>query len=317
MAARSLSLQAYRALTRRTPRPSQDFSTPRPNGELVWIHLGSAVDLLAVLDVSERLVQMRQGIHVMVTLPPEDAHHWSNRTPPSGVLLVAAPDEHPKSIGLFLAHWKPDLALWIWGALRPNLVDEAARQNIPLHLVSADTSGFDGRRDRWVPELARHLVRCFKSATARNNASAQRLKRLGMPDDLITVEPRLRASGQLLPFEDSDLEDMTQQLAGRPVWLAAQSRPDEWASILNAHRNALRGSHRLLLIIELAAEKQLAELLSVLNEHNLNYAIWGDGVWPEESTQVLTSCAVTLWDHANKRSVADPKTSDPKVRGSC
>lgn len=283
----SLSLQAYRALARRAPPTAQDLSTPRPEGDLVWCHLGSTVDVAAVLDLADRVTLLRPDTSVLLTLPPDMAAHWEARSAPKGVLLGVAPDEHPKSVAAFLNHWQPDMALWVWGNLRPNLVDETARRAIPLHLVSADTAGFDGRRDRWVPELARHLIRSFQTATARNAASAQRLARLGLGMEHITVQPRLRASGRILPCDSSDLDELTSQLAGRPVWLAAQTAPEEWRKVLSAHQTTLRGAHRLLLVIEPAAEDQLGPLLKLLEQSEMNFAVWGNGEWPDEATQVL------------------------------
>lgn len=283
----SLSLQAYRALARRASPSAQDLSTPRPDGDLVWCHLGSTVDVAAVLDLAERILYQRPDTAVLLTLPPEMAAHWRERSVPKGVILGVAPDEHPKSVTSFLDHWQPDIALWIWGNLRPNLVDEAARRSIPLHLVSADTAGFDGRRDRWVPELARHLIRSFQTATARNAAAAQRLALLGLASEQITIQPRLRASGRILPCDSSDLDEMTAQLAGRPVWLAAQTAPEEWGQVLSAHKTTLRGAHRLLLVLEPAKQGQIAALRKLLEASEMNFAIWGDGEWPDETTQVL------------------------------
>ena len=289
MKARSLSLKAYRALARRAPRHELDTSTPRPTGELVWIHLGSTVDLSATLDLAERLSHLRPECTVLVTLPIASADHWQTAEVSGDILLRSAPDEHPRSVAAFLDHWRPDLALWIWGGLLPNLVDETARRRIPLHLISADTSGFDGRRDRWMPELARNLMTCFDSATARNNAAAQRLNRLGMRSDAIRVQQRLRESGRVLPCDESDIDEMSAQLGGRPVWLATQSRESEWDQVLTAHKMALRSAHRLLLILEPHPTADLAELRALLSKSDLSCGYWGNGEWPDESMQVLVA----------------------------
>ena len=282
-------MSAYRALVGRGQPERQNFDTPRPEGELVWFHLGHAQDLTAILDLVDRLVHLRDELSVLLTMQPKDALLWG-RLPDTDTRFVrAAPEEHPRSVRAFLDHWRPDVALWVWGGLRPTLVEETAQSGIPLHLVSAETLGFDGRRDRWLPELSRQLVQNFITASVRNNAAAQRLVQLGMPGDRITVQPPLRPSGHLLPCNISDLDDLSKELAGRPVWLAARCQVPEFHMVLSAHRTALRSAHRLLLVLEPADPAKLPDLLAEIARHELPHAIWGNGEWPDGNTQVLVA----------------------------
>lgn len=282
-------MSAYRALAGRGQPEKQNFDAPRPDGELVWIHLGHAQDLTAMLDLVDRLVNLRAQLSVLMTMPPKDAQQWGRLPDTESRFMRAAPDEHPRSVKDFLDHWKPDVALWVWGGLRPMLVEETARSGVPMHLVSAEASGFDGRRDRWLPDLARLLVRLFTSASARNNAAAQRLIRLGLPEDRVTVQPPLRPSGHLLPCTASDLDDLSEELAGRPVWLAAQCQVAEFHTVLAAHRLALRSAHRLLLVLEPADPAQVPDLLVEIDRLEMPRAVWGAGEWPDSSTQVLVA----------------------------
>lgn len=282
-------MSAYRALTRRGQPEKQNFDTPRPQGEVVWIHLGNVQDLTAILDLGDRLINQRAGLSVLLTMPAKEAGLWGRLPDTETRFMRAAPDEHPHSVRSFLAHWAPNVALWVWGGLRPNLLSEAARDGIPLHLVSADTLGFDGRRDRWLPDLARHLVRIFETASARNSAAAERLARLGFPEEQIVIQPPLRPSGHLLPCAISDLDDLSDHLAGRPVWLAAQCQPAEFHMVLQAHRSAMRIAHRLLLVLEAADPDQIPNLLAEIERQDMSRAIWSNGEWPGDGTQVLVA----------------------------
>ena len=158
-----------------------------------------------------------------------------------------------------------------------------------LGALAAWGSGFDGRRDLWLRELSRHLLRCFSTASTGTLASTERLIRLGMPEERITMQSPLQPTGHLLRCQSSDLDDLSSNLGGRPVWLAAQTRASEWATVLSAHRQALRSAHRLLLVIEPATPADAAGLCDEIDRQALSRGVWGDGEWPDEVTQVLVA----------------------------
>lgn len=285
---RSVSLTAYRALSRRAAVPVRAAFEPRPPGALVWLHLGAREDLPALIDLAARLQAQHGALTVLFTLP-EEAPHGPDDLPalPHGMIAAMVPDEHPRSVAAFLDHWHPQIGLWVWGGLRPNLIDACAARGLPLHLVSADVAGLDTRRERWLPDLARHLAGCFRSASARSAAAARRLARFGVAPEVITVLPPLRASGQVPACADSDLEALTEHLQGRPVWYAAALAPGEWRDVLDAHLIALRAAHRLLLVLHVRAAEELAEIRALLDAHMIGHATWSAGQSAGESTQIL------------------------------
>lgn len=284
---RNDSLKEYRRVSRRKARPHQPAEPARPRGEVVWVHAGSAEDMTALTDLSERLASERPGLTVLITQPDELETGDIVLENTAETICVPAPVEHPDAISDFLDHWTPDLCLWVWGGLRPNLIDMAHSRGIPLHLVCADTAGFDMRRERWMPDLARHLLNCFFSASTRSAGCARRLARLGITPKLITVLPPLQPMGHVLDYVASDLEDLQTQLEGRPVWFASSLAPGEWREVLDAHLIALRSSHRLLLILNVTDPEELYEIKAFLDTYALSHATWADGDMPRESTQLL------------------------------
>ncbi len=287
MSTRSFSLSAYRALVQRNAFSKNPEWPDRPAGELVWFHLGHIPDCEAILDLADRLTSLRPTVSVLVTYAQDDAEDMPGGSNITATYVLPAPDEHPRAVSAFLDHWHPDLALWVWGGLRPNLVDEAVKRNVPLHLVSADTAGFDGRRDRWLPELAKSLMQSFSSISVRSLETVTRLSRFGVKPGTIALMTPLRPSGRMLNCDQTDLDEMSAHVSGRPVWLAARTAVDEWEDVLAAHRIALRSAHRLLLVLNPADPKALSALRSALDAHDFSYAVWGDGEWPVEATQVL------------------------------
>ena len=111
---------------------------------------------LAVQDLAERLdVPCATDVSVLITLP-ETAK--TSRDRGSAIYRSPSPGEHPTAVSAFLDHWQPDVASGSGAALRPNLILETAARGCPMFLIDADSAGFDGRRDRWLPDLTRQLL---------------------------------------------------------------------------------------------------------------------------------------------------------------
>lgn len=226
---------------------------------------------------------MRQQCHVLMT-----AAHTPLPMSGSAMLHIETlPDEHPDVTAAFVNHWKPDVVIWAWGGLRPNLIQSAADSGARMMLIDADEDGFDSRRDRWLPEVPRQLVARFDTVIVRSRAAHMRLAQLGCPFRKITQAEPLRPFGRMLPAAESDIAEVTQALGGRPVWLAMRVSRGEVRMVLAAQRQALKASHRLLLILSPADPEDVPEILAEADTIGLRTLRWSDGDLPDDNTQVL------------------------------
>ncbi|MGB3246814.1 MAG: glycosyltransferase N-terminal domain-containing protein [Sulfitobacter sp.] len=285
--ARSLGLAAYRALARRGESLGTPPDIARPPGELLWIHAAEPGNMIAILDLATRICAMRTGLTTLITQPESTNLAEQGAQPEPGILFDTVPTEHPDAVAAFLDHWQPGTCLWLWGGLRPNLVLETAQRNCPMILLDADPKGFDGRRDRWMPDLTFTLLAKFSAVMARSKAGQRRLIQIGFPKDRIEVTSPLLAGGQALTCADSDLSDMSEALGGRPVWFAARVQPAEVPIVLAAHRQALRLSHRLLLILNPASPADARETALRAADDGFDVIQWEDAGEPDDTTQVM------------------------------
>ncbi|TMM52408.1 3-deoxy-D-manno-octulosonic acid transferase [Sulfitobacter sabulilitoris] len=286
---RSPGLAAYRAWTRRADDPEFRACTARPAGEMVWLHAPEPGNLLAIHDLAQRLCAARYDLSVLITLTNPDLADATTRRSAldKRIIIDRAPSEHPECAKAFVTHWAPDMGIWSWGGLRPNLIQAALDQGCAMVLIDADTGGFDGRRDRWLPDVARSILSKFSSVLARSTPAARRLEQLGLDRASIQVTPPLQAGGQALPCDDADVTDLSSALAGRPVWLANAVQMAEVPTVLSAHRTALRLSHRLLLILHPAPGCNLDEIAGAANKQGFRTLNWDSGSYPDDSTQIL------------------------------
>jgi 3-deoxy-D-manno-octulosonic-acid transferase len=282
--ARSLGLTAYRALARREEAQTTPPEQPRPEGELVWLHAAEPANLAAVQDLALRLTSTRDGLQTVITVAENGAPLVSEET--GAPILARLPNEHPQSVATFLDHWQPDAAIWVWGGLRPNLVLECAARGCPMFLVDAGSAGFEALRDRWLPDLTRALLGRFSHVLTRSDQARSRLLHLGAQPDRVEVASALMAGGQALPCADSDLAELSSALGGRSVWFASQVQPNEIDIVLSAHVQALRLSHRLLLILNPALPEDADSAFELARARGFGVTRWGQAC-PDDSTQVM------------------------------
>ncbi|MEX0371623.1 MAG: 3-deoxy-D-manno-octulosonic acid transferase [Tateyamaria sp.] len=279
----SLGLSAYLTLSARRAAPRFKPTRARPDGDLVWIHAAEPGNNRAVNDLAHRLTYMQPGCQIVLTAE-HDAFGY--RGSPD-IWQETAPADHPVVADAFMAHWEPDVVVWTWGDLKPNLILSAARTSAYMILTDAAREGFEGRRDRWLPEVPRALLSRFHHVCARDEQSQHRLVHMGCPQAHITNSPPLYPFGRMLPAAESDLTDLSEALGGRPTWLAARAVKLECTQVLAAHSLALKSSHRLLLILLVAADASAEGARVSAEKMGLRVTDWRDGTLPDENTQVL------------------------------
>ena len=179
------------------------------------------------------------------------------------------------------------------------LTAAAGQAGVPLFLVDAAEADLERAARAWWPPVGRRPeLRRFDAALARDEAAARRLRRGGMAPEAISVAGSLQEGGGPLPCDEAELQTLAGALAGRPVWLAAMTQPDEVASVLQAHRAAMRLSHRLLLILVPDRPEDGEAAAGAVAAANVPTARRAAGERPDDATQVYladTRGEMGLW----------------------
>ncbi len=141
----------------------------RPQGRLVWMHAPALGPVRGLCELARRLRE-EDDVTVLLTSPrPERAQ--------AGLVSTAPPPESAASVSAFLDHWRPDVALFSDGELRPLLVTQAAARGLPMILVDARTPYLPDNRHGYWPGLMPELLDKFRSILALDDASARRFRR--------------------------------------------------------------------------------------------------------------------------------------------
>jgi 3-deoxy-D-manno-octulosonic-acid transferase len=217
----------------------------RPAGRLVWIHGASVGESLSALPLIEKLL-MEGDVSVLVTSGTVTSAAIMQARLRPGAIHQYVPLDTPRAVARFLDHWKPDAGLFVESDLWPNLIQGAAARGVRLALVNARISARSARRWRFARKSVAALLGAFDVVLAQDEEIAERLRHLGAGD--VRVVGSLKADAPPLAADEGALALLKNQIAGRPVLLAAQTHPGEDETVLPAH-DALRARFPDLLTV--------------------------------------------------------------------
>ncbi|KDP94792.1 3-deoxy-D-manno-octulosonic acid transferase [Brevundimonas sp. EAKA] len=203
----------------------------RPAGDLVWLHGVSMGETLSLLPLVERFVKTRPDLTVLVTSGTVTSARILAERLPKGAIHQYAPVDGPGVVARFLDHWRPSLAIFVESELWPNMLLEAHRRGVKLALVSARIT--EKTVEGWArfPASARALTGVFDLVLPQDQASGERLERLGARIDGLV---NLKLAGDALPLDAAAFSRLSAAIGDRPVVVAASTHEGEEIAIVRA-----------------------------------------------------------------------------------
>lgn len=222
-------------------------ATPRPAGTLVWLHAASVGESGVALQLAEAMAATRPALSFLISTGTRTSAELVARRASPRTRHVYAPLDRADAVARFLAHWRPDLGVFVESELWPNLILEAERARIPLALVNARMSPDSLRRwTRWRAAGARLLgaFRFISAADARTGETLGAIlgRRVATPGNLKLAAPA--------PAIDGDARRaLAAEIGARRTWLAASTHAGEDEIVLAAHARLRTQEKEALLII--------------------------------------------------------------------
>lgn len=236
----SLGLALYR-LTGGGEARRVEIWPQRPAGRLVWLHAPSADSWPALVELARQLVE-EDGVPVLLTsLDPIEE--------PGLATAAAPPVDRREPVRAFLNHWRPEVVVMAEGELRPVLLEELTRRNIPRLMVEGRAPRLVPGRRGWFPGLYAQALAAFPAILLRDDAAARAFRKAGALAEGLRVTGPMEEASAALPCLESDRVALAAALATRPVWLALDLPEAEESAVIAAHREALKLAHRLVLIL--------------------------------------------------------------------
>jgi 3-deoxy-D-manno-octulosonic-acid transferase len=268
--------------TRRNERLGH-ASAQRPEGTLIWIHGASVGECLAVLPLVSRLLEPPSRSVLMTSGTVTSAQLMAERLPPRAFHQYA-PVDAPEAVARFLAHWRPEVALFVESELWPNLVMETQARKIPLALVNARLSERSFLGWQRARNTAASLLSSFDLVLAQDRATAERLKKLGARD--VRLAGSLKADAAVLPADAAKLAALKRAMGARPIFLAASTHPGEEEQVLDAALMVRARHADMLTIIVPRHPERGAQVEALARARGLNPERRSTSALPKQNTQV-------------------------------
>lgn len=279
----SLSLTAYKALARGRQAASPKDYPARPDGPLIWGVVHDDASARALVYLVKRLRHLRGPCTLLITYAEKPP-----RLPKlKGMFSHELPVDTSEASHAFLEHWSPSMCLWFGGDLQPALIDAAKSRGLAMSLLSAQVALLDQPLWRWLPSLARETLEAFGTLTAQDANARKLLRKMDGARREIPVQGPLQDAVMPPGTNESVFEEVSGDLNGRPVWLATHIQENELKDVLQAHRAAIKLTHRLALVLVAASFPISVEARALLKAQGWRVCHWEDGDPIDESTQII------------------------------
>jgi 3-deoxy-D-manno-octulosonic-acid transferase len=221
-------------------------SIQRPSNKLIWIHAASVGEALSVLPLMQCLSDRYADVSLLITTGTVTSAKMVAAKLPSNSYHQYIPVDIPGAVDRFLAHWQPDLALWMESELWPNLITSTARY-CPLILLNGRISPRSLKFWQQRPQLCRNMIASFTLFLPQSSRDAEHLRLLGAT--ALGPVGNLKYYAPPLPANPTELHLLGKKVAGRPVWVAASTHHNEEEQCAEVHMRLKADFPDLLTII--------------------------------------------------------------------
>ena len=220
---------------------------PAAEAPRIWVHAVSVGETRAAAPIVEALARRFPGHRILLTHMTPTGRAAGESLFGDRVERAWLPYDLRFAVRRFLAHWRPRFGVILETELWPRLLEECAREGIPVVLANGRLSERSARRYARFPSLARWAFANLAGVAAQTEADARRFRALGARE--VAVTGNVKFDVEIPPaMLERGREFRGRFGAERPVWVAGSTREGEEALLLEALA-LLQGAGDALLVI--------------------------------------------------------------------
>lgn len=219
----------------------------------IVVHAVSVGEVHAAIPLINRLQHEHADLSILVTTTTPTGSARVQELLGDRVSHVYLPYDLPGAVGRFLDRWRPALVVIMETELWPNLIHHCHKRGVKTLLANARLSEKSLAGYRRVEFMVAAMLSRLDRVTAQSAQDAERLHALGLQAERLMVAGNLKYETALNTRQLDQARGDKQQLADRPVLIAASTRVAgndvEDVRILDAFRQLLPFYPDLLLVL--------------------------------------------------------------------
>jgi 3-deoxy-D-manno-octulosonic-acid transferase len=261
-----LRLSRQKESSQRYKEKFGQWTLPRPQGKLFWVHAASVGELLAVLPLLKEAEIKWPNVRFLVTTVTVTSAEVFAKQNLTNCLHQFAPVDSYYIVRKFFTYWQPDLAIFTESELWPNSV-LTAKKFCPTVLLNARLSDKSYHLWQKFLPLVKAMVEAFDLIIASSELDKSKYTQLGAKN--IHNFGNLKEAALPLPADEKLLSELQIACKDREVWLASSTHAGEEEIILAAHKELRHKYPALLTIIAPRHPARGAEIQALCNKNNL------------------------------------------------
>ncbi|MGJ8559107.1 MAG: 3-deoxy-D-manno-octulosonic acid transferase [Litorimonas sp.] len=199
-------------------------SVKRPIGTMIWLHGASVGETQMLRPIIARLLET-PGRSVLVTSGTKTSADLMADQLPKGAIHQYLPVDTPRATARFIAHWRPDLAVFAESEIWPNLIWTTKRAGVPLALINARMS--EKSLTSWAKRrpIAYAVFEAFTTILAADEQTADGITQLSHAT--VPNIGSLKFEAPALDFDHTQFDALRADIGDRKIWLAASTHEAE------------------------------------------------------------------------------------------
>ena len=242
----------------------------RPEGKFVWMHGASVGECLSMMPLINKLLEMDQSLHIMVTSGTVTSADLMAKRLPERAFHQFIPIDSPWGARHFVRHFKADAVLWFESDFWPNLLASIHAAKIPLILLNGRISDRSFKRWQKAKWFIRPLLQNFSLTLGQSPENARRLQVLGSPD--IDCVGNIKYAAPPSPYDKDELTHLLGAIGDRACWCGASTHDNEEEQMAFVHEQVKKQFPNLLTICVPRHPHRAEEIEKMLQKRGLTVA---------------------------------------------
>lgn len=268
--------------------------------KVLWVHGASNGELASARWLIETTLAREPGLSIVVTANTATGRALAQSWGHPRLSAQLAPLDHRLVLWRFLRRRRPCALLVLESELWPNRFAACARRGIPVIFAAARMSEAAARRWRRLSRIARPMIANIHWLSAQDEASADRFRALGLPEDRIGPVVNLKSTAALAAPDPAEVEHFAALGPRATTFLAASTHEGEEAPLIEGFAGALRRNPSLRMILAPRHPARAERIRKLLDAAGLPYRVRSEGQVPEPDTVIYladTMGEMALWYH--------------------